>query len=177
MPIIPVHELNARRSEIVQLHSSGRSLSTSDPRQPEDRKLCEGELRCNLLQLNQHCAFLDILIPSIDKIAHDRSYALPPTDDTYSDYRATPEVEDNSEDEGQDDISLLNDDSEGVADDDLVTIGLQVTDMEHFDIERKKRNQNSSKIWHEVRYKRSICGRILCQKKKNTFLTCLLFVS
>ena len=74
VPIIPVHELNARRSEILQLHSIGRSLNTCDPRQPEDRKLCEGaieELQCNLLQLNQHCAFLNILIPSIDKIAHD----------------------------------------------------------------------------------------------------------
>ena len=174
VPIIPLHQLNARRSEILQLNSSGKNLSTFDPRQPEDRKLCEGtieELRCNLLTLNQHCAFLDILIPSVNKIAHDHTYALLPADDMHLDNRATPEAKNSTEE--QDNIIILNDDNDGVADDDLVTLGLQVTDIEHLDIERKTRHQNSSKIWHEVRYKRitgSICGRILCQKKKTPSL-------
>ena len=98
----------------------------------------------SLLQLNRHCAFLDILIPSIDKIAHDHTYPLRPTDDMHLDYRATPEAKNNSEDEGQDNIfSLLNDNNEGVVDDDLVTLGVQVTDIEHFNIERKTRNKDS----------------------------------
>ena len=45
VPIIPVHQLNARRCEILQLHSSGKSLSTFDPCQPKDRKLVRVQLR------------------------------------------------------------------------------------------------------------------------------------
>ena len=132
-------QLNARRSEILQLNSSGKNLSTFDPCQPEDHKLCEGvieKMRCNLLQLNQHCAFL---IPSVNKIAHDHTYALLPADDTHSDNRATPEAKNSTEE--QDNISILNDDNDGVADDNLVILGLQVTDIERLDIERKTRNQ------------------------------------
>ena len=33
-------------------------------------------LRCDLLSLNQPCAFLDILVPSLDKITHDHTYSL-----------------------------------------------------------------------------------------------------
>lgn len=127
VPIIPVHQLNTRRCEILQLHSSGKSLSTFDTRQPTDCKLCESvieKLHCNLLQLNQHCTFLDTLIPSVDKIAHDHTYALLPADDR-SDltHRAMPEDQDNFEE--HDDVgNILNDDNEELADDDLVTLGL-----------------------------------------------------
>ena len=74
--------------------------------------------------------------------------------------------------------SASDDDNDELTDDDLVTLGLKVTDMERFDIERETCSQQFSKIWHEVHYKRmtgSICGRILFQK--NSFLTCLLSVS
>ena len=32
-------------------------------------------LRCNLLSLNQPCAFLNILVPSLDKITHNHTYS------------------------------------------------------------------------------------------------------
>ena len=44
VPIIPVHELNARRCKILQKQSSDKTLSTFDPRQPEDRELCAGAI-------------------------------------------------------------------------------------------------------------------------------------
>lgn len=144
VPIIPVHQLNARRCEILQKECSDKILSTFDPHQPEDRRLCEGaieKLRCDLLQLNQHCAFLDVLIPSVDKIAHDHTYALPPVEDRSSDVydRAMPEDQSNS-DEHDNFGGTLNDDNEELNDDDLVTLGLKVTDMERFDIERETRS-------------------------------------
>lgn len=174
LSIIPVHELNARRCEILQKQSSGKILSTFDPRQPEDRKLCAGaieKLRCDLLQLNENCAFLDVLIPSVDKITHDHTYALPPVEDRFHDMD-TPEEQTNSKE--HDNVgTTLNDDNKELTDDDLVTHGLKVTELECLDIEKETRSQYFSKVWHEVRYKRitgSTCGRILCQKKKTASL-------
>ena len=46
-----------------------------------------------------------------------------------------------------------HDDNEELTDDDLVTLGLEFTDMECFNIERETLSQNFSKIWHEVHYK------------------------
>ena len=59
--------LNARRCEILQKQSSGNILNTFDYHQPEDCKLCAGAIEklCCKLQLNAHCAFLDVLIPSV----------------------------------------------------------------------------------------------------------------
>ena len=132
-------------------------------------------MRCNLLQLNEHCAFLDVLIPSVDKITHD---ALPPVLDRLHD-RDTPEEQTNVE-EHDDFGSASNKDNEELTDDDLVTLGLKVTESDRFDIEKETRSQHFSKLWHEVRYKRitgSTCGRVLCQKKKQLpylFIVCIL---
>ena len=77
--IVPVHQLNKRRSEILKQSTKG--LSMFDPRQPEDRQLNNNaieQLRCELLDSNHPCLLLDILIPSVDKITHDHCYSLPP---------------------------------------------------------------------------------------------------
>ena len=37
-------------------------------------------LQCDLLSLNQPCAFLDILVAPLDKITHGHSYSLPSED-------------------------------------------------------------------------------------------------
>ena len=52
-----------------------------------------------ILQLYQHCAFLDILVLSVDKIAHDHTYALSPMEDRSSGlyHTAMPEDQANSE--------------------------------------------------------------------------------
>ena len=77
--IVPVHQLNKRRSEILKQSTKG--LSTFDPRQPEDHQLNNDaieQLHCELLDSNHPRLFLDILIPSVDKITHDHCYSLPP---------------------------------------------------------------------------------------------------
>ena len=81
------------------MHSSCINKLYLNPCQPEDRKLCESaieELRCNLLQLNQYCAFLYILISSVDIIALHHTHALSQADDMHLDNRATPETKDSS---------------------------------------------------------------------------------
>ena len=88
------------------------------------------------------CAFLDILIPSVDKIIHDHTYALPPVEDTISDLhdRVMPEDQTNSEE--HDNLGIKLDDNEELTEDDLVTLGLKVTDVERCDIERETRSQS-----------------------------------
>ena len=57
------------------------SPSCYDPCPPEYRQVsleAVEKLHCDLLSLNQPCAFLDILVPSVDKVMHDHSYSLPP---------------------------------------------------------------------------------------------------
>ena len=70
LDIIPVANLTARRSELL--------------------------IKESLLSLEQHCAFLDILVPSVDKISHDHTYALPPMDEVTN---MTVEVIDELEEE------------------------------------------------------------------------------
>ena len=90
---------------------------------------------------------MDILIPSVDKIAHDLNYyyALPPVDDRFLDLhdRAMPNNQTNSE-EHDNFGSTLNNDNEELTDDDLVTLGLKITEMELCDIERETHSQHSS---------------------------------
>ena len=108
-------------------------------------------MRCCLLQLNERCAFLDILIPSVDKITHDHTYALPLGEDELHD-RDTPEEQTNFEEHDNLD-STSNEDNGDLTDGDLVTLGLKVTESDRFDIEKETCSQHFSKVWHEVRHK------------------------
>ena len=77
LEVIPISNLSFRMSELLQIASKSTSDSTFDPRQPNHRNLgCEamGKLCCDLLSLNQPCAFLDILVPSVDEIRHDHTF-------------------------------------------------------------------------------------------------------
>ena len=99
LDIIPVANLTSRRSELLIKESKSTSISTFDPRQPEHRKNgteAIENLRCGLLSLDQHCAFLDFLVPSVDKINHDHKYSLPPVDEVT---KMTVEVNDELEEE------------------------------------------------------------------------------
>ena len=83
LDIISVANLSSRRQEILKKKGKENSPSPScyDPRPPEYRQVsleAVEKLRCDLLSLNQPCAFLDILFPSVDKVMHDHSYSLPP---------------------------------------------------------------------------------------------------
>ena len=79
LAIILVADLAARRSDILLREGEGSSLSMFDPRQPHQHTLdttAVETLRCDLLSLNPPCAFLDILVPSLDKITHNHTYSL-----------------------------------------------------------------------------------------------------
>ena len=81
LAVIPVANLTARRSNILQRESKGSSLSNFNPRQPHHRTIdseAVENLRYDLLSLSEPCAILDILVPSAKKIKHDHSYTLPP---------------------------------------------------------------------------------------------------
>lgn len=85
LEIIPVATLTSRRIEMLKKVSKSTPVSTFDPHQPDRHKLGSEtmeKLHCNLLVLNhQPCAFLDILVPSVDKIRHDHTYTMPQRDD------------------------------------------------------------------------------------------------
>ena len=81
LDIIPVSDLNSRRTEILKKARKNLSLSTFDPRQPDHQRVSNEaveKLQCDLLKLNQLCAFLNVLVPSVEKIRHDHMYAKPP---------------------------------------------------------------------------------------------------
>ncbi len=82
LEVIPVVNLTSRRCEILKIENKGSLLSTFDPRQPNRELGSETmeRLCCDLLSLNQPCAFLDILVPSPDKfnmITHIHYHQLP----------------------------------------------------------------------------------------------------
>ena len=83
---LPVASLTHRRNVILQNKSS--SLVSFDPRPLEHRKLGSEvieTLRCDLLALNESSAFLDLLVPSVEKINHDHMYhSISPLDITSS---------------------------------------------------------------------------------------------
>lgn len=108
-----------------------KSASTFDPRQPDDRKLGSEaleKLRCDLLSLNQPCAFLNILVPSVEKIRHDHTYSKSPDEEVANVYAEPDEIPSLSHSQGQytDLKSSLN-----------------VSLEERIRIERETRNQSS----------------------------------
>ena len=81
LPTVPVEHLHQRKHELkpTKVRSqSARSASECDPRpqhlRVDSTQACK-QLRCTLLALNAPCAFLHILVPSVDKITHDHNYA------------------------------------------------------------------------------------------------------
>ena len=172
LDIIPVSSLSSRKCELMKQESSHRSLNVFDPRQPEyrkaDDKLLE-EFRCNLLTINQPCAFLDILIPPIKIIDHDHTYAASQhTENVHvnnSSITTTPTIIHNSED---DECPHVPKDERMALECLIAKHILNVTSEERLKLERDTRNQSSEPQWHSLRCKRitgSKCGRILCQKK------------
>ena len=78
---IPVEDMRTRKHEIMppKIRSAQQSHTVSefDPR-PEALRTTDPtaleNLRCRLLQLDKPCSFMQLLIPSVDKIEHDHSY-------------------------------------------------------------------------------------------------------
>ena len=166
LEVIPVAKLSSRRSETLKKVSRSTSVSTFDPPPPAHHKLGHDAietLRCDLLALNQPLAFLDILVPSADKVRHDHTYSLPPQDDVPT---VNVECEDESDEQ---DISFCP--SDKYESDVKLSVNVSLEDWER--IERETRGQSSQQDWYAVRSKRitgSKCGKILNQKKKTVSL-------
>ena len=171
LAIIPVADLAARRSDILLREGKGSSLSTFDPRQPHQRTFDTAAvetLRCDLLSLNQPCAFLDILVPPLDKITHDHTYSLPSGEE---EMEMTSELAEPSELETDVLHCTTSDNLKAVCAEIKSTLNVSLVERER--IERDTKKQCSQKEWHILRSKRitgSKCGRILCQKRRSTSL-------
>lgn len=130
------------------------------------------KLRCDLLSLNQLCAFLDILVPSVDKIQHDHCYALPPAANDSTTNNSITADDTRCTDSGSDLPSYSLDEEFSILCAD-VKAELNVSLSEREKIEVNTQNQSVQQDWHVQRSKRitgSKCGKILCQKRKSVSL-------
>ena len=166
LEIMPVADLTSRKGYILQ--RKNKSNMNYDPRPLEYRTIgidTVEELRCNLLSLNQPSAFLDILVPSKEKVKHDHTYSLPP--EMYVDIEVTKEVVSGRL------PSYPLDDHEFKESCFRMKRSLNVLGKERKRIEMETRDQSLQDLWHVVRSKRitgSKCGRILCQRSKTVSL-------
>ena len=160
LEIMPVADLTSRKGYILQ--RKNKSNMNYDPRPLEYRTIgidTVEELRCNLLSLNQPSAFLDILVPSKEKVKHDHTYSLPP--EMYVDIEVTKEVVSGRL------PSYPLDDHEFKESCFRMKRSLNVLGKERKRIEMETRDQSLQDLWHVVRSKRitgSKCGRILYQR-------------
>ena len=167
---MPVAELTSRKSDILQRNKKSNMNGSYNPRPPEYRTLGNNvieELRCNLVSLNQPSVFLDILVPSKEKVKHDHTYSLPP--EMSVDIEATKKSEEV--------VSCLpsypldnHDFKESCF---RMKKSLNVSDKEQKRIEMETRDQSLQQLWYVVRSKwitGSKCGRILCQRNKTVSL-------
>ena len=126
--------------------------------------------RCDLLVLNQPCAFLDILVPSVDKIQHDHCYSRPPTTE---DSTCTNMVDDTQSTVSGSDLAFYSLDEEFSQLCANRKAELNVSFAERVRIEVNTQNQSLQQDWHIQRSRRitgSKCGKILCQNKKSVAL-------
>ena len=165
LEILPVADLTSRRQEILRKKGKENFPGHHDP-QPQDCRKLGSEavetLRCNLQSLSHPCAFLDILVPSVDKVIHDHTYSLQPSKSSMVTVSRQLEMSESS-------ISSypMNDELRALCV--RAKEALNISQDERERIEVKTQHQSSQPEWHSERSKRitgSKCGKILCQKKE-----------
>ena len=75
--ILPVTDLTSRGDDILQKKRKDLPVVTFDLRPPDYRQLTSEAIEkfcCDLLLLIQSSAFLECLVPSVEKIKHDHCY-------------------------------------------------------------------------------------------------------
>ena len=75
--ILPVTDLTSRRDDNLQKKRKDLLVVRFDLRPPDYRQLTSEAIEkfcCDLLSLNQPSAFLECLVPSVEKIKHDHCY-------------------------------------------------------------------------------------------------------
>ena len=165
---VPVDQIGARRREL--LPSKRAAPHVYDPRPMDlrapDPVLLE-DLRCDLINLGQPCGFLNLLLPSVEKIEHDHCYcsteqgALPPTiPSAHCDSHLCHGIDQYLE-------------PTKVACEEEILDSLHLTSHECVALERKTTKQAGSAEWHRARRCRitgSKCGRVLSQNEKTVAL-------
>ena len=162
---IPVDQLGDRRRELLpsKIRAKGSKM-VFDPRplhlrQPDPEAI--EKLRCDLLAINKPCAFLNIIVPSVEKVLHDH---------TYSSQSGSKPVRTESIYTGNSGKLTVSEKSRG-AEDILQDLCLDTDERQV--LEENTRAQSSCPLWFEARQHRitgSKCGRIVEQKQKTQAL-------
>ena len=162
---IPVDQIGIRRRELLpsKVRSKGSGM-IYDPRPLHLREVdpqAIEKLRCDLLKTSQPCGFLNVLIPTKEKIDHDHSY--------YSKSTYVPSVP-NTCDEC-DPRELLTVVEKKLITPENILENLSLGPKERLELEEQTKDQSSSSLWFSARQNRitgSKCGRILIQQRKTT---------
>ena len=158
--IIPVSELGSHRRQLTPSVKSAGSGVMFDPRPANcvniDIPNRLERLRCDLLAIDQPCALLNVLVPSVASIDH-----------TYCKV-----VADNINTNNANQIASISDFvelEEKTTTAEEVLERLNLTHEERVQLELDTRSQSECDRWHEARRVRitgSKCGRVIIQKEK-----------
>ena len=170
---IPVEQLGSRRRELQtdKTRATGSKM-VFDPRplkfQSFNQQNLE-ELRCNLLMLEKPPAFLNVLVPSVEKINHDHCYYQKGDDILDSNNEISVIANEPIQSSSMDCIFI----EPTISPEDTILETLFLTAEERDTLESTTRKQSDCETWHEARRIRitgSKCGRILLQKQKTIAL-------
>lgn len=171
---IPVEQLGSRRRELQGEKSRATgSKMVFDPRplkfQTSSQQNLE-ELRCNLLMLEKPPAFLNILLPSLEKINHDHCYCQKGNDISDSSNNEMSVIANEPIQSSSMDCIFIE---PTISPEKTILETLVLTAEERDTLELTTRKQSDCDTWHGARRLRitgSKCGRILLQKQKTTAL-------
>ena len=130
-------------------------------------------LRCDLLALNQPCALLNTLIPSVANIDHDHTYCKSGNEVDGVAANTNTNNSNNCDIAGDDNIFKELKELEKTTTVEEVLESLHLTAEERMQLERDTRSQSVCAKWYEARRVRitgSKCGRIITQKEKTVAL-------
>ena len=150
---------------------SYRTVVRFDPRPPDCCQLTSEAIEkfcCDLLSVNQPSAFLECLVPSVEKIKHDHCYLqlLVPAVEA----RQVSDEPQQLEREPESSTPEYDLDSEAIIKCAIVKTSLILSHVEREKTEQGMREQSKNNEWFKARSKRITglkCGRIFCQKKKS----------
>ena len=163
----PVHQLGDRRRELLPSKVCAKgSQMVYDPRplhlrQPDPQAV--ETLRCDLLAINKPCGFTNIIVPSVEKIRHDHTYA------TQLGAMCTSVSDENACSSGQ--LPVVSKPTKVTAEE--ILSRLHLDDEKRRLLEENTRAQSATPLWFQARQNRitgSKCGRIIEQKQKTNAL-------
>ena len=167
---IPVNQLGDRRRELIptKVRAKGSQM-IFDPRplhlrQPDLNAI--EVLRCDLLAINRPCGFISLLVPPVEKVMHDHSYAARnPLGTTHTSVSEESVCTCSSMD-----LPVIETPKPTA---EVILSWLHLNEEERSLLEEKTRTQSSNPLWFQARQNRitgSTCGRIIEQRWKTAAL-------